>query len=162
MAFDVLIVEHHADVRELMAGILEHDGYRVRVAENADQALAGVEARLPHIVLLNVRLSGSRLDGLPLLALLQARHPTLPVIVTGSGEHPEKAATAIQIGADDFIDIPCKAERLGQVVSQAVRQGTPDHREWPRHEQVAAEIEHFRRSVSGAGKVSNDNRREPR
>jgi two-component system nitrogen regulation response regulator NtrX len=162
MASDVLIVEHHADVRELMAGVLENNGYKVRVAESADRALADIEAQLPHVVLLNVWLLGSRLDGLQLLALLNARHPDLPVIVTGTGEHQEKVAAALQIGAHDFIDIPCKAERLGQVVSQAVRRGSRDHREWPRHEQLAAEIERFRRSVSGAGKVSNDNRREPR
>lgn len=63
MALDILIVDDEPDIRELISGVLEDDGYETRVAGDSDSALAAVKERKPSLVLLDVWLRGSRLDG---------------------------------------------------------------------------------------------------
>ena len=67
MALDILVVDDEADIRELVAGVLEDDGYAPRTAADSDSALAAIADRRPSLVLLDVWLKGSRLDGLDLL-----------------------------------------------------------------------------------------------
>ena len=67
MASDILIVDDEADIRELVAGILEDEGFTTRTARDSDSALAEIASRRPHMVFLDIWLQGSRLDGLQLL-----------------------------------------------------------------------------------------------
>ena len=73
MPSDILIVDDEADIRELVAGILQDEGYATRTAPNSDEALGSVVARRPNLVFLDIWLQNSRLDGLQLLELAQAR-----------------------------------------------------------------------------------------
>ena len=79
MALEVLVVDDEADIRELVAGVLEDEGYSVRTAADSSGALEAIEDRRPSLVLLDVWLQGSRLDGLQLLEQVKTRDPTLPV-----------------------------------------------------------------------------------
>ena len=81
MALDILVVDDEADIRELVAGVLEDDGYAPRTAADSDSALAAIADRRPSLVLLDVWLKGSRLDGLDLLDEIKRRDPSLPVLV---------------------------------------------------------------------------------
>ena len=72
MAHDILIVDDEADIRELVSGILEDEGYSARTARNSDEALTAIEARRPHLVFLDIWMQGSKLDGLQLLEFDQA------------------------------------------------------------------------------------------
>src|SRR6202163_5162205 len=91
MATDILIVDDEADIRELVAGILQDEGFSVRSAKDADEALTAIEARRPHLVLLDIWLEGSRLDGLALLDVVKGQHPEVPgAIISGHG-HIETA-----------------------------------------------------------------------
>src|SRR3546814_9969624 len=91
MALEVLIVDDEADIRELVAGVLEDEGYQTRSAANSDDALTALSERRPSLVLLDVCLRGSKLDGLDLLAEIKARDPTLPlVVITRSEAHPSE------------------------------------------------------------------------
>ena len=72
MSADILIVDDEADIRDLVAGILEDEGHRTRTAGSSDEALAAIEARRPHLVFLDIWLQGSRLDGLQVLDLVKA------------------------------------------------------------------------------------------
>jgi two-component system nitrogen regulation response regulator NtrX len=81
MATDILIVDDEADIRELVAGILEDEGYAVRTAKDAEEALSAVAARRPNLVLLDIWLEGSRLDGLALLDVIKGQHPDLPIVM---------------------------------------------------------------------------------
>ena len=120
MAHDILIVDDEADIRELVSGILEDEGYSARTARNSDEALAAIEARRPHLVFLDIWMQGSKLDGLQLLESIKRHHETLPVVMISGHGTIETAVTAIRQGAYDFIEKPFKADRLVLVAERAL------------------------------------------
>ncbi len=120
MATDILIVDDEADIRELVSGILSDEGHGTRTAKDADEALAMVSGRRPHLVFLDIWLQGSRLDGLQLLEIIKEQHPTLPVVMISGHGNIETAVSAIRLGAYDFIEKPFKADRLVLVVDRAL------------------------------------------
>lgn len=119
MALDILVVDDERDIRELVSGVLEDEGYQTRLAANSDAALEAVAARRPSLVLLDVWLQGSRLDGLDLLEELKRRDPSIPVIVISGHGNLDTAVAAIRRGAADFIEKPFEAERLLLLVERA-------------------------------------------
>ncbi len=119
MALDILVVDDEADIRELVAGVLEDDGYSARVAADSDSALAAIADRRPSLVLLDVWLKGSRLDGLDLLDEIKRRDASLPVLVISGHGNLDTAVAAIRRGAADFIEKPFEAERLLLLVARA-------------------------------------------
>ncbi len=120
MATDILVVDDEEDIRELVAGILEDEGYVVRTAANADDAIAAITSRRPQLVLLDIWLEGSRLDGLALLDVIKADHADLPVVMISGHGNIETAVAAIKQGAYDFIEKPFNADRLVVVASRAI------------------------------------------
>jgi two-component system nitrogen regulation response regulator NtrX len=120
MATDILIVDDENDIRELVAGILEDEGHSTRVARNSDEAIAAIEARRPHLVLLDIWMQGSRLDGLQLLEVLKQQHASVPVVMISGHGNIETAVTAIKLGAYDFIEKPFKADRLILIAERAL------------------------------------------
>jgi len=87
MASDILIVDDEADIRELVAGILDDEGFSTRTARDSDSALAEIANRRPHLVFLDIWLQGSKLDGLQLLEQIKKDHPDLPVVmISGHGK----------------------------------------------------------------------------
>lgn len=119
MALDILVVDDEADIRDLVAGVLEDEGYTARTAADSDSALAAIADRRPSLVLLDVFLKGSRLDGLDLLDEIKSRDPTQPVLVISGHGNLDTAVTAIRRGASDFIEKPFEAQRLLLLVSRA-------------------------------------------
>ncbi|MCA0400987.1 MAG: sigma-54 dependent transcriptional regulator [Proteobacteria bacterium] len=122
MASDILIVDDEADIRELVAGILDDEGYRTRVAAHADEALAAIETRRPNLIFLDIWIQGSRLDGLQLLEVIKELHPEIPVVMISGHGNIETAVAAIRKGAYDFIEKPFKADRLVLVAARALEQ----------------------------------------
>ena len=120
MAYEVLVVDDEADIRELVGGILEDEGYDVRSATTADEALAEVRKRAPNLVILDVWLKGSQLDGLDILDLLKELDPVLPVIVISGHGNVETAVTAIRNGAYDYLEKPFKTDRLLLLAQRAM------------------------------------------
>jgi two-component system, NtrC family, nitrogen regulation response regulator NtrX len=120
MAHDILIVDDEADIRELVSGILEDEGYSTRTARNSDEALAAIEARRPSLVFLDIWMQGSKLDGLQLLESIKRHHETLPVVMISGHGTIETAVAAIRQGAYDFIEKPFKADRLVLVAERAL------------------------------------------
>ncbi len=112
MISDVLIVEDEDDIRAMISGILEDEGYQVREAATSQDALEAVKTRKPNLVVLDVWLKGSEMDGIELLAALKARYQSLPVIVISGHGTVETAVSAIRKGAFDYIVKPFKAEKL--------------------------------------------------
>ncbi len=119
MGLDVLIIDDEADIRDLVAGVLEDEGYAPRVAADSDAALAAIAERRPALVLLDVWLQGSRLDGLELLDEIKARDSSLPVLVISGHGNLDTAVAAIRKGAVDFIEKPFKTEHLLHLVARA-------------------------------------------
>jgi two-component system nitrogen regulation response regulator NtrX len=120
MSADILVVDDEADIRELVAGLLEDEGYRTRKASSADEALAAIAARRPNLVFLDIWLQGSRLDGLQVLELIKQAHPDLAVVMISGHGNIETAVSAIKSGAYDFIEKPFKADRLVLVAERAL------------------------------------------
>jgi two-component system nitrogen regulation response regulator NtrX len=120
MSADILIVDDEADIRDLVAGILEDEGHRTRTAANSDEALTAVEARRPHLVFLDIWIQGSRLDGLQLLDIIKEQNPDLPVVMISGHGNIETAVSAIKLGAYDFIEKPFKADRLVLVAERSL------------------------------------------
>ncbi len=119
MALDILIVDDEKDIRDLVAGVLDDDGYQSRTAATADAALAAVDERLPSLILLDVWLRGSSMDGIELLQLLKQKHPKIPVIVFSGHGNIDTAVAAVPHGAVDFLEKPFQAEKLLHLVSKA-------------------------------------------
>jgi two-component system nitrogen regulation response regulator NtrX len=120
MASDILIVDDEADIRELVAGILDDEGFSTRTARDSDTALNEVSSRRPHLVFLDIWLQGSKLDGLQLLEQIKKDNPDLPVVMISGHGNIETAVAAIKRGAYDFIEKPFKADRLILVATRAL------------------------------------------
>ena len=120
MAQDILIVDDEADIRMLLAGILEDEGYDCREATDGDGALEVIRARRPDLVVLDIWLQGSRLDGLEVLEVARREHPDLPILMISGHGTVETAVQAMKQGAFDFIEKPFKTDRLLLLVSRAI------------------------------------------
>ncbi len=120
MAAEILIVDDEADIRNLISGILMDEGYQTRAAGDADAALEAIRARRPSLILLDIWLEGSRMDGMEILERVKKDHPDLPVIMISGHGTVEMAVSALKIGAYDFIEKPFKSDRLLMLIERAV------------------------------------------
>jgi two-component system, NtrC family, nitrogen regulation response regulator NtrX len=119
MALEILIVDDERDIRELVSGVLGDEGYECRTAADSTAALAEMDERRPSLVLLDVWLHGSEMDGLELLDAIKTREPDLPVIIFSGHGNIDTAVSAVSRGAMDFIEKPFEAERLLLLVERA-------------------------------------------
>src|SRR5580700_4327408 len=120
MAHDILIVDDEADIRMLIAGVLRDEGYATREGANSDETIAALQARQPSLVILDIWLQGSELDGIAILKKLRAEMPSVPVLMISGHGTIETAVEAIKMGAYDFIEKPFKADRLLLMVARAI------------------------------------------
>ena len=119
MALEILIVDDEKDIRDLVAGVLSDEGYECRTAGDSRSALDAIDQRRPSLVLLDVWLHGSPMDGLEVLDAIKLREPELPVIIFSGHGNIDTAVSAIGRGAMDFIEKPFEAERLLHLVARA-------------------------------------------
>ncbi|MEO1199832.1 MAG: sigma-54 dependent transcriptional regulator [Pseudomonadota bacterium] len=119
MTGDVLVIDDEADIRDLVAGILEDEGYAARTAGDSESALAEIVGRRPSLIFLDIWLQGSRLDGLELLDVIRTEHPVVPVVMISGHGTIETAVSAIKRGAFDYIEKPFKADRLILIAQRA-------------------------------------------
>jgi two-component system, NtrC family, nitrogen regulation response regulator NtrX len=125
MAHDILIVDDEADIRMLIAGVLKDEGYATRDAADSGEALLAIQARQPTLVVLDIWLQGSELDGIGILRQLQAEMPSVPVVMISGHGTIETAVEAARSGrglARDQSAAP--ADRAGR----ADREPSADHR----------------------------------
>ncbi len=120
MKYDVLIVEDEDDIRETVAGILSDEGYDVRQTASSEAALESVKSRVPSLVILDVWLKDSAMDGIEVLDYLKITHPSLPIIIISGHGTVETAVSAIRKGAFDYIVKPFKSEKLLVTATRAL------------------------------------------
>mgnify|MGYP001545762276 FL=1 len=120
IAPEVLVVDDEEDIRDLIAGILGDEGYEARVAADSDSALAAMRLRRPQLLILDIWLQGSKLDGIQILEQVKRDHPDLPVVMISGHGTIETAVSSIKKGAYDFIEKPFKADRLVHVAQRAL------------------------------------------
>jgi two-component system nitrogen regulation response regulator NtrX len=120
IASEILIVDDEEDIRDLVAGILHDEGYTTRVAGDSEGALAAIRSRRPQLVVLDIWLQGSKLDGIEVLDTIKREQPDLPVVMISGHGTIETAVASIKKGAYDFVEKPFKADRLIHVVERAL------------------------------------------
>lgn len=119
MALDILVVDDEHDIRELVAGVLSDEGYECRTAGDSTTALRLIDEKRPSLVLLDVWLHGSQMDGLEVLDAIKLREPSLPVIIFSGHGNIDTAVSAVSRGAVDFIEKPFETSRLLLLVERA-------------------------------------------
>jgi len=120
MAHDILVVDDEADIRDMIAGILDDEGFETRTASDSDTAIEAIKSRRPSLVVLDIWLQGSRLDGLALLDVIKETDADLPVVIISGHGNVETAVSAIKRGAYDYIEKPFKADRLIHITERAL------------------------------------------
>jgi len=117
---DILIVDDERDIRELISEILRDEGYSTRLAQNSDEAMAAVEAEPPMLMILDLWLKDSQMDGIGILMSVKREYPEVPVVIISGHGNIEIAVAAIKKGAYDFIEKPFNIDQLLVVIGRAM------------------------------------------
>ncbi|MEP1767454.1 MAG: sigma-54 dependent transcriptional regulator [Sulfitobacter sp.] len=117
---DILIVDDERDIRELISDILEDEGFATRLAGNSDDAMAAVNAEPPALMILDIWLKDSKMDGIDILKSVKRDNPDVPVVIISGHGNVEIAVAAIKQGAYDFIEKPFNIDQLMVVIRRAM------------------------------------------
>ena len=117
---DILIVDDERDIRELIADILQDEGFQTRTAANSDEAIAALNEAEPSLMILDIWLKDSRMDGIDILKQVKRNTPDVPVIIISGHGNIEIAVAAIKQGAYDFIEKPFNIDQLMVVLNRAL------------------------------------------
>ncbi len=117
---DILIVDDEKDIRELISEILIDEGYSTRLAGNSEECLGQVSEALPSLLILDIWLKDSNMDGIDILKKVKIDFPHVPVVIISGHGNIEIAVSAIKQGAYDFIEKPFNIEQLLVVVRRAM------------------------------------------
>ena len=116
----ILIVDDEADIRELISDLLEDEGHAARGTADADSTFEAIERAAPDLIILDIWLQGSRLDGIEVLKRVRRDNPEIPVVIISGHGNIEVAVAAVKQGAYDFIEKPFNADQLMLVVGRAL------------------------------------------
>ncbi|MEO6301003.1 MAG: sigma-54 dependent transcriptional regulator [Paracoccaceae bacterium] len=116
----ILIVDDEKDIRELIGDILKDEGYAIRLAGNSDDCMAEINSELPSLMILDIWLKDSRMDGIDILKTVKRDNPDVPVVIISGHGNIEIAVAAIKQGAYDFIEKPFNIDQLMVVVARAM------------------------------------------
>lgn len=117
---DILIVDDERDIRELVSDILEDEGYATRLAGNSDECMAAINTEPPALLILDIWLKDSRMDGIDILKTVKRDNPDVPVVIISGHGNIEIAVAAIKQGAYDFIEKPFNIDQLMVVIRRAM------------------------------------------
>ena len=117
---DILIVDDEADIRDIISDLLQDEGHAARTAEDADGAFAAIEHAAPDLIILDIWLQGSRMDGIEILKAVKRDNPGIPVVIISGHGNIEVAVAAVQQGAYDFIEKPFNIDQLTVVIRRAM------------------------------------------
>ena len=117
---DILITDDERDIRELISDILKDEGFTTRLAGTSDECVAQIEKETPALMILDIWLKDSRMDGIDILKHVKKEHPEVPVVIISGHGNIEIAVAAIKQGAYDFIEKPFNIDQLMVVVRRAM------------------------------------------
>jgi two-component system, NtrC family, nitrogen regulation response regulator NtrX len=117
---DILVVDDERDIRELIGDILRDEGHGVRLAWNSETTLAAINTAAPDLIILDIWLKDSRLDGIDILKQVKRDNPSIPVVIISGHGNIEIAVAAIKQGAYDFIEKPFNIDQLMVVITRAL------------------------------------------
>ena len=117
---DILVVDDERDIRELVCDILQDEGFSTRMAGNSDECMAQLQQELPALIILDIWLKDSHMDGIDILKTVKRDMPEVPVVIISGHGNIEIAVAAIKQGAYDFIEKPFNIDQLLVVISRAM------------------------------------------
>ncbi len=117
---DILITDDERDIRELISDILKDEGFTTRLAANADQCMAEIAKDKPALMILDIWLKDSHMDGIDILKSVKRDHPEIPIVIISGHGNIEIAVAAIKQGAYDFIEKPFNIDQLMVVIRRAM------------------------------------------
>jgi two-component system nitrogen regulation response regulator NtrX len=117
---DILITDDERDIRELISDILKDEGFTTRLAGTSDECMAQIDKAVPALMILDIWLKDSRMDGIDILKQVKRDHPEVPVVIISGHGNIEIAVAAIKQGAYDFIEKPFKIDQLMVVIRRAM------------------------------------------
>ncbi|RKT34126.1 two-component system nitrogen regulation response regulator NtrX [Roseovarius halotolerans] len=162
---DILIVDDERDIRELIADILQDEGYETRLAGTSDACMAAIAEAAPSLLILDIWLKDSQMDGIDILKAVKRDHPEIPVVIISGHGNIEIAVAAIKQGAYDFIEKPFNIDQLlvvirrGMETSRLRRENQQLKRRETEPAQMLGESAAFRTLVSQLDKVTRSNGR---
>ncbi|MEM9843781.1 MAG: sigma-54 dependent transcriptional regulator [Pseudomonadota bacterium] len=162
---DILIVDDERDIRELISDILQDEGFSTRVAANSDQAMKSIAEERPGLLILDIWLKDSHMDGIDILKCVKRDYPDVPVVIISGHGNIEIAVAAIKQGAYDFIEKPFNIDQLlvvirrGMETSRLRRENIALKRQDTRPAEMLGESPAFRGLISQLDKVTKSNGR---
>ena len=162
---DILIVDDERDIRELIADILRDEGFETRLAANSDEAVGALNAAEPALMILDIWLKDSRMDGIDILKQVRRNNPDVPVIIISGHGNIEIAVAAIRQGAYDFIEKPFNIDQLMVVINRAMetsrlrRENSSLRRGGDRTAEMLGQSASFKRLRDNLDKVARSNGR---
>ena len=162
---DILIVDDERDIRELIADILRDEGFETRLAANSDEAVGALNAAEPALMILDIWLKDSRMDGIDILKQVRRNNPDVPVIIISGHGNIESAVAAIRQGAYDFIEKPFNIDQLMVVINRAMetsrlrRENSSLRRGGDRTAEMLGQSASFKRLRDNLDKVARSNGR---
>ncbi|MGR3269880.1 sigma-54-dependent transcriptional regulator, partial [Thalassococcus profundi] len=162
---DILIVDDERDIRELIGDILEDEGFATRLAGNSNEAMAEVNTEPPALMILDIWLKDSKMDGIDILKTVKRDNPDIPVVIISGHGNIEIAVAAIKQGAYDFIEKPFNIDQLLVVIRRAMETSRlrRENQKLKRKDATAAEMvgesAAFRTLVGQLDKVTKSNGR---
>ena len=162
---DILIVDDERDIRELIGDILEDEGFTTRLAGNSSEAMAEINAEPPALLILDIWLKDSKMDGIDILKTVKRDNPDVPVVIISGHGNIEIAVAAIKQGAYDFIEKPFNIDQLLVVIRRAMetsrlrRENQKLKRRDTRAAEMIGEGAAFRTLINQLDKVTKSNGR---
>ncbi len=162
---DILIVDDERDIRELISEILKDEGYATRMASNSDDAMSAINAEAPALMILDIWLKDSQMDGIDILKTVKRDNPDVPVVIISGHGNIEIAVAAIKQGAYDFIEKPFNIDQLLVVIRRAMETSRlrRENQTLKRHDGAQSEMigtsASFRTLISQLDKVTKSNGR---
>ncbi|UWS77897.1 sigma-54 dependent transcriptional regulator [Phaeobacter sp. G2] len=162
---DILIVDDERDIRELISDILEDEGYATRKAGNSEDCMVELNQELPALLILDIWLKDSQMDGIDILKTVKRDNPEVPVVIISGHGNIEIAVAAIKQGAYDFIEKPFNIDQLMVVIRRAMeasqlrRENTDLRRKETGGSEMVGSSASFRALVGQLDKVTKSNGR---
>ncbi|SHG24860.1 sigma-54-dependent transcriptional regulator [Cognatishimia maritima] len=162
---DILIVDDERDIRELVSDILEDEGYTTRLAGTSDEAMQQVTSEQPALMILDIWLKDSNMDGIDILKVVKRDYPDVPVVIISGHGNIEIAVAAIKQGAYDFIEKPFNIDQLLVVIRRAMetsrlrQENQALRRQDSKPTEMIGQSASFRALISQLDKVTKSNGR---
>ncbi len=116
----LLVVDDEKDIRDLISQILFEEGHTVKLAHNSASAIDYINSEEPDLIILDIWLKDSEMDGIEILKSVRQNNPLCPVVVISGHGNIEIAVAAVKQGAYDFIEKPFNIDQLLLVINRAL------------------------------------------